>query len=191
VTLPRWLLVSLAAISVIALITGGAWVLLTGYHRVMSTDINKVLAIKDDFELCNELFKLMINHYGEDFDVSKCKEKDKPVILVWHASGIIGNGGFQYLFEGNFEGDPYFAMTSAAFKTIKASKCAESVEEALKLFPDCKPPQDINKRLKIYQAVPETKREGIDKKFFSESSEVKALLANYIRENRAEFKHLK
>ncbi|MBN2385149.1 DUF4375 domain-containing protein [bacterium] len=157
----------------------------------MSADVNKVLDMKDDFELCNELFKLMIKHYGEDFDVSKCKEKDQAVILVWHASGIIDNGGFQYLFEGNFKGDPYFARTAAAFKTIKASKCAEAIEEALKLFPYSKPPQDINKRLKIYQAVSAAKQEAIDVKFFSESKEMMTTLAKYIRENRAEFKHLK
>lgn len=157
----------------------------------MSADVNEVLDTKDDFELCDELFKLMIKHYGEDFDVSKCKEKDQPVILVWHASGIIDNGGFQYLFEGDFKGDPFFARTAAAFKTIKATKCAEAVDEALKLFPDSKPPQNINKRLKIYQAVAAAKREAIDVKFFSESKEMKTILAKYIRENRAEFKHLR
>jgi hypothetical protein len=168
-----------------------AVVFLAGCNRTVSADVNKVLDTKDDFELCDELFKLMIKHYGEDFDVSKCKEKDQPVILAWHAAGIIDNGGFQYLFEGNFKGDPHFAKTEAAFKTIKASKCAEAVEEALKLFPDSKPPQDIDKRLKIYQAVPAAKRESIDVKFFSESKEMKTILAKYIRENRADFKHLK
>jgi hypothetical protein len=157
----------------------------------MSESDNKILDTEDDFELCDELFKLIIKHYGEGFDVSKCKEKDVPVILVWHASGIIDNGGFQYLFEGNFKGDPYFAKTATAFKTIKASKCAEAVQEALKLFPESKPPQDINKRLTIYQAIPAEKRVAIDRKFFSESKEINTILAKYIRENRTEFKHLK
>ncbi len=61
----------------------------------------------------------------------------------------------------------------------------------MKLFPDSKPPQDINKRLKLYQAVPAAKREAIDVKFFSESKEIKTILARYIRENRAAFQHLK
>jgi hypothetical protein len=164
--------------------------LLTGCKPTMSAGVNRVLDIEDDFELCNELFKLMIKRYGEGLDVSKYDVKDQPVILVWHASGIIDNGGFQYLFEGNFKGDPYFAKTAAAFKTIKASKCAEAVDEALKLFPESKPPQDITARLAVYQAVPEARREGIDVKFFSESNEMKTILAKYIRENRADFKHL-
>jgi Domain of unknown function (DUF4375) len=116
---------------------------------------------------------------------------DQPVLLVWHASGMIDNGGFQYLFEGNFKGDPHFAKTAAAFHTIKAAKCAEAVQEALKLFPDSKPPTDIEKRLNVYQSVDVAKREVIDGKFFSESKDLKTILAKYIRENRKEFKHLK
>jgi hypothetical protein len=157
---------------------------LTGCIRAMSSDLNKLLKTKDDFELCDELFKRMLKHCGDDLDVSMCKEKDQPVILVWHASGIIDNGGFQYLFEGNFKGDPFFTKTAAAFRTIKAVKCAEAVEEALKLFPESKPPTDIEKRLKVYQAVGVAKRQAIDRKFFSESKNIKALLARYIRENQ-------
>jgi hypothetical protein len=81
-----------------------AVVFLAGCNRTKSADVNKVLGTKDDFELCDEIFKLMFKHYGEDFDVSKCKETDQAVILVWHATGIIDNGGFQYLFEANFTG---------------------------------------------------------------------------------------
>ncbi len=92
--------------------------------------------------------------------------------------------------KDDFKGDPDFARTAAAFKTIKASKCAEAFDEALELFPDAKPPQDITKRLEIYQAVPQRQREAIDAKFFSESNEVNAILAKYIRENRDHFKHL-
>lgn len=178
----RYLLGSLALLTTV--------ILLAGCDRTMPADGNKVLDTKDDFALCEGLFKLMIEHYGEEFDISKCKDKDLSVILVWHVTDIIENGGFQYLFEGNLKGDPYFVRTAAAFKAIKASKCAEAFDEALKQFPDAKPPQDINKRLLIYQAVPGEKRLAIDDKFFSESRDMKTILAKYIRENRAAFKHL-
>lgn len=163
----------------------------TGCSRAMSSDVEKVLKTEDDFELCDGLFKFMLKHYGQDFDVSKCKEQDQVVILVWHASGIIDNGGFQYLFEGDFKGDAGFAKTAGAYKTVKAAKCAEAVEEALALFPGSMPPLDIEKRLKVYQAVNAAKRQEIDNRFFGESKEIKTLLAKYIRENSDEFKHLR
>jgi hypothetical protein len=162
-----------------------------GCGRAMSDDVDKLLETEDDFELCDGLFKRLIKHHGEDLDVAKCKDKDQTVLLVWHAAGIIDNGGFQFLFEGNFKGDFHFAKTAAAFKTIQAAKCAAAIDDALKLFPNSKPPADIEKRLKLYQSASAAKRRAIDEKFFSESKGVKTLLANYIRANRDDFKHLK
>ncbi len=156
-----------------------------------SVNIEKLLNTQDDFELCDQLFVRLTEHYGKDFDISKCKEKDQVVILVWHATGIIDNGGFQYLFEGNFKGDPHYARTADAFKTIQAKKCAEAVREALGLFPNSKPPDEVEPRLKAFQQIGAAKRESIDTKFFSESKEIRTHLARYIRDNRADFKHIK
>ncbi len=165
--------------------------LLTGCGRGRSDDLEKALKLKDDAELCSSVFKLMIKHYGEDFDVSKCKENDQVVILTYHASGIIDNGGFQYLFEGDFKGDPYFERTVVAFKAIKADICAASAEDALKLFPNSKPPAEIEKRLAAYERSNKDKRMSIDAKFFSQSQDINKLLAKYIRDNRDNLKHLK
>jgi Domain of unknown function (DUF4375) len=156
-----------------------------------SADMGKVLTIQDDFELCDKLFLLLTDRHGDNFDVSKCDEKEETVMLVWHASGIIDNGGFQYLFEGSFNGDPDFARTAKAFKAIKAKKCAAAVGEALALFPGSKPPANIEKRLQTYQSVGASKRGAIDEKFFSESKEIRTYLARYIRDNSEEFKKLK
>jgi hypothetical protein len=157
----------------------------------MSDEIGKLLKTEDDSELCDELFKRLVKRYGDDLDVSKCREEHRVVLLVWHASGIIDNGGFQYLFEGNFNGDPHFAKTAAAFRTINVRKCAEAVEEALKLFPDSKPPTDTEIRLRDYQSQSAAERWAIDKKFFSESRHIPSFLAKYIRKNEAEFRGLK
>ncbi|HEV3437464.1 MAG TPA: DUF4375 domain-containing protein [Gemmata sp.] len=157
----------------------------------MSKNVENVLKTEDDSKLCSELFELILKHYNEDFDLSGCKEEDQVIILIWHASGIIDNGGFQYLFEGDFKGDPGFAKTLAAYKAIKATKCAEAIEEALALFPGSKLPPNIEKRLKVYQTVSAAKRRVIDWKFFDESKDIATILAKYIRDNHDEFKHLK
>jgi hypothetical protein len=157
----------------------------------VSHNIDKLLDTEDDFELCNELFKRVDKQHGNDLDVSKYNDAEQVVILVWHSLGIIDNGGIQYLFEGTFKGDPYFVRTAKAFWSIKADVCAEAIETALKKFPDSKPPSDIQRRLTIYQAVNTKERQAIDWQFFSESKQVRHLLAKYIREHRAEFKHLK
>jgi hypothetical protein len=170
------------------------WMLiLAPYLQAKSMDntIDEVLKIKDDDELCSKVYDHLIKHYGEKLDASKMAEKHRPALLTFHAMGIIDNGGFQYLFEGDFKGDPVFALTLTAFKNIKAEKCAEAFAEALRLFPDSRPPTDIEKRLKVYQSHPMERRNAIDMKFFKGSKEVPKLLAKYIRENAAEFRKLK
>jgi hypothetical protein len=114
-----------------------------------------------------------------------CQERCSP-----DAHGIVDNGGFQYLFEGTYRGDPYFAKTLTAFQKITADKCAKAVADALCLFPNSRPPRDIEQRLEIYQQARSAKRLDVDDKFHSESSEIPKFLAEYIRENREEFKHL-
>ena len=42
----------------------------------MPDDVNKVLDTKDDFELCDELFKLMIKHYGDTADIEAAAKAD-------------------------------------------------------------------------------------------------------------------
>lgn len=152
--------------------------------------IEHLLEITDDFELCDQLFLRVVAHYGDPVDVSKCKVSEGVVMLVWQTMGIVDNGGFQYLFEGTYRGDPYFAKTLAAFQKIPADKCAKAVTDALRLFPNSRPPRDIEQRLEIYQHARRAKRLDLDDKFHSESSEIPKLLAEYIRENREEFKHL-
>ena len=164
---------------------------LGGNNQAMGGDIDEVLNTRDDFKLCGELYTRLIKHYGKDIDLSKCKRKHQVVLLVWYATGIIDNGGFQYLFEGKFKGDPHFLKTAAAFKAVKAKKCAKAAEEALKLFPNSKPPADLEKRLTIYQSHRLAKRLAIDDKFFSESSKIPKLLAKYIRANRKKFTNVK
>jgi hypothetical protein len=154
-------------------------------------DIERLLETPDDFELCDQLFLRIVAHYGDPVDVSKCKVAERVVLLVWQTYGIVDNGGFQYLFEGTYRGDPHFAKTATAFQAIPARKCAEAVGDALRLFPDSRPPIDIKQRLKVYHRASGAKREAIDDKFFSESENIKTILAKYVRENCEEFMHLK
>jgi hypothetical protein len=162
----------------------------------MASDIEKLLLIENDSELCSEVFDRLLEHYGvdlscEEIDVTKLKGADRVVMLVCQASGIIGNGGFRYLFEGdgNLKGDPYFAETAQSFKTIKAKKCAEAFDEALAKFPGSRPPTDIEERIVMYHSLGGAVCWPIDQKFFSEDAD--KILAKWIREHREEFNHLK
>jgi hypothetical protein len=92
------------------------------------------------------------------------------------------------LFEAGFPpGDPGFIYSAAAFRAIGSDVAAEAFEEALKLFPGDSPPADRAIRLSRYEAVNESKREGIDKKFWSALDDITTKLAKYIRGNQSLF----
>ncbi len=163
--------------------------------------LERLLATQDS-ELWNMVWSRVITRYGDDIDVSSYSEEEKVVILVVQAWGIIGNGGFQYLFEGTFKGDPYFVKTVAAFEAIQAHECADALRQELSIFPQSKPPRNIEQRLQLYDErgggqPPRSIRMRIGNKdpreysidrFYRQSPEIERLLANYIWQNRAAFK---
>ncbi|MDA7504180.1 hypothetical protein N8553_04290, partial [bacterium] len=65
----------------------------------------------EDIDLADVIFDRILKEHGEDLDPSKISKPQQTVMLVYHSYGIIGNGGFQYLFEGDFPGDPEFLLT--------------------------------------------------------------------------------
>lgn len=80
--------------------------------------IDALLALTDDFDLCNGVFSRFADFHNQ-IDVDLYSQEERVITLAWHASGLINNGGFEYLFEGWFTGDPGYVFTAAAFKTAR------------------------------------------------------------------------
>src|SRR5262245_38504912 len=106
----------------------------------MAKSITKLLAETDDVKLCDGVFTRIDKYHGDEVDVSALGEVERAVLLVWHAFGVVGNGGFRYLFEGNFEGDPDFAQTTEAFRAVGCKQAADAVRKTLAMFPNSRPP---------------------------------------------------
>ena len=107
-----------------------------------------------------------------------------------HAHGIIGNGGFRYLLEGDFPGDAGFKLTRQAYAEIDAQAAVEAFNEAFAAFPNGEPPQDLAEREKLYLAKFPGFLTPVDKKYFAASAEVEEKLAAYIRAHAAAFNSL-
>jgi hypothetical protein len=109
---------------------------------------------------------------------------------VWHVAGIVGNGGFRYLFEGNLQGDPYFALTAEAFQAVGCKKAAEAVRKTLAMFPDSRPQRDIGERLRYYLSRIKGWPTELDMQFFAAHDSLTKCLADFIRSHREAFGHL-
>lgn len=105
-----------------------------------------------NIDLADATFKRILKKHGDDVDPSKIPKPQQTVMLVYHSHGILGNGGFQYLFEGDFSGDPEFLLTRQAYKTIGATDASAAFEKAFAVFPNSTPPANIERRLKMWQS---------------------------------------
>lgn len=148
----------------------------------------------DDFDLCDETYWKIVSHYGEDLRACDLPDIHRAVLLVWHSSGIIDNGGFEYLFSGDLGGDPDYSLTCKSFGIIDCDKALESFKEALAVFPDQETIMDLDKRKQFFESYPEEVKDIINSKFWSVgiggTDEIKTLLASYIRKHEESFLEL-
>jgi uncharacterized protein DUF4375 len=146
---------------------------------------------KKDRRLCDRILAgITTRYHGDDLDVSELPEEHRVVLLVTSAQGIISNGGFNYLFEGSFKGDPHYLLTAGAFEAIGCQKAANAFQEALALFPDGKPPIDMEERLQIYRRGKGEQRHKLDCAIWDSTVEIETKLANYIRSHREAYREL-
>jgi hypothetical protein len=51
------------------------------------------------WRLCNSTWARIVRRYGENANATDFDPTERPVVLVWTVTGIVGNGGFEYLFD--------------------------------------------------------------------------------------------
>ena len=144
----------------------------------------KLSAAGSDFDLCDGIYGAFASR-DNGVDVAAMGEHERVVTLVWYAGGLIGNGGFEYLFSADFRNDPGFVLTAAAHATIGAHEAYRCFQEALALFPRGAPQVDLEARRAHYEAQPKETRKAINSAFWKSKPEIERVLASYIRTTRA------
>jgi len=84
----------------------------------------------DDFELADSIFIRLCEK--QELGKESLSKEEQIVITVWHASGIIGNGGLLYFFEQELDSE----KTAGAYEEIGSSKCAELLRLFVSVFPE-------------------------------------------------------
>lgn len=134
-----------------------------------------------DFELCDATY-CRLEQAGEE----PTDELYVTIVMTWSAGGGIGNGGFEYLFEGAFfQRDPRYERTLAAYERIGAASCAAAFREALGWL-GSPPPSDRVERLRRLERVPEVERTRVAKAFWAAQPELERQLAQFIRAHAVE-----
>src|SRR5262245_57944449 len=101
----------------------------------MADSLAELFEAGEDINLCDRLFVRICEVHGNGADASSLSEEERTVYLVWGTLGVVGNGGFRYLFESDVPGDPDYALTRKAFETIGCREAAGALSQALAAFP--------------------------------------------------------
>jgi hypothetical protein len=70
----------------------------------------------------------------------------QTVVLICSVQGVIDNGGFRYLFESDFPGNPPYEVFSAAYRRISAHEAAKHIERAVAMLPLAQPHLHVAER---------------------------------------------
>jgi len=182
-----------AALVILLLTTAAATIAI---NSAMNSKIERLCGLNDDFELCDQVFVAIGDRYKHWISADKYRPVERVVMLVWHATGIIGNGGFEYLFSDDFDGDPGFRLTLAAFEEADCPEAAAALREALAQFPNGQLPTDLNERTTFYESVPAATRDALNVAFWKMDWErvgavrIRHKLAKYIRDHKSAFADL-
>ena len=146
-------------------------------------------------DLWDATYDRILKQHGDDVQLNQIPKPQQAVLAVVNSHGILGNGGFQYLFEGDFPGDPGFVLTRQAYATIGANDAIAAFDKAFAVFPNSTPPADIDERLRIWQSNYNlrdslTDDSSPDSMYFSAMDGVLSRLNEYIRENPDAFADL-
>lgn len=152
--------------------------------RMTEAKVRILLAETDDFVLSDGVYCAAADLTNNRVDFESENEPLRTVSMVWLASGVVDNGGFQYLLEYECGNDRELHLIADAFRRIEAKRCAQAFDELFAMFPDAAVIDDYDAKLAYYQSVPEETKNRVDAAFYSQSESIPKLMAKFIRENR-------
>lgn len=81
-----------------------------------------------------------------DGDLTQMPQPLQTVFCVYHATGIIDNGGFLYFFDSDFPCHPPYAFFIEAYRSIGCGQQADALQAAVDSFGLPDPEKQVNLR---------------------------------------------
>lgn len=140
--------------------------------------------VPDDIaEVINNAF----DKIGTGYSTIGLNEKQRTVVLVVAAQGIIDNGGLSYFFHSNFPDQIPYERFAEAFDNIGASEAGDAIRKALSVFSIEHPELDDEHRRITMERLGLYGYDGgfkfLTDKIMGRDVHHSKLLANYINEH--------
>ena len=97
-------------------------------------------------------------------------------MAIWHASGIIENGGLQYFYEQDLDAE----AVAAAYEQIGCLECAEVLWLSRSLFPEPVALAGLDERVEFVENHREL-FDPLDHRFWECDTQMPQRLAEYVR----------
>lgn len=146
----------------------------------------EILAKPKAFDRCDGVYCLLAELTENKLNAEGEPEPLRTISLVWFSNGIIGNGGFGYLFMADLPGDPGYVYTAASYAHIGARNAYSAFSRALALFPGNSPPRDVHERRRLFDSFDKTQIDAIEADFYRADQEIETCLDEFIRMNAEE-----
>jgi Domain of unknown function (DUF4375) len=137
--------------------------------------------MKSDFDVVNEAFERSVMNYPPPGGLDEMPEQVRALVLVWTSSGIIGNGGFEYLFESTMNGDARLNKTIQSYQIVGLNELYNIVDKAVRLARSSNGSIDSKKFMRLSAKV----RDDLDLDYYRAEKEGSfyRILADLVRTN--------
>ncbi|HEX3152198.1 MAG TPA: DUF4375 domain-containing protein [Gemmataceae bacterium] len=146
----------------------------------MPEGLSAILA-KDDFDLCNGLFTLLIEHHGEAFNPPSIPVEHRTVLLIWLTNSVITSRGFNGFFANRMLVDHDYRHTQAAYEAIDCPSAATALRKVFDAFPERIAPEDPRERVQLFGKANHAVNGALNRDFINTRDALTAALAKYIR----------
>lgn len=150
----------------------------------MDPVFSKLFSDANDFHLIDGLAVAI-----SDSEESDLCRPQKIVRTIWHADGIIGNGGFEACFYANLSCEDLLD----ALDRIGAHESATAVKQALSVFPNSNPPAEMGEREEFLTSLTSLQVQTLSSSataFSRDQARRVAKLGDYVRSHKLSFSGL-
>ena len=129
-----------------------------------------------------------ICHEADERGLDALTAPQRAVVLAWGSRGIIGNGGFEYFYEGEWR----MAELAEAYRALGFSDAADACERSLEVFPEREPPRDTTQRGSFLNTESKAFFKDLEKLVFRiQWDALKLAIGHYIESRPDEFRKFK
>jgi hypothetical protein len=87
----------------------------------------------EDTKLCDRAANSVIERCRIGMPLSVLPQPHRTVLLTWQTTGIIENGGFEYLLANPHKEDPTFSYICQSFELIGCGECSDAIRKAIEV----------------------------------------------------------